>query len=64
MLQLTHAPINANDNLANKSYFCLGLLSKLADLLITVDARSIILGVLYPLSPSQYGIPLGQWDYC
>ena len=63
-LATSHAPITANDNLENKPYFCLGLLANLAYLLIPVDATLIILGIFYPLSPSQYGIPLGQWDDC
>ena len=62
-------PTTAIINLENKTYFCLSLLSKVEDILIPVDARSIILGifdlVLYSednLSPSRDGIPLGALD--
>ena len=66
-LATAHAPITMNDNLENKPYFGLVLLANLADLLIPVDARSIVSGIFYPftpLSPSRYGIPLGVLDYC
>ena len=59
LLATSHDPINANDNLANKSYFCLGLLAKLEDLLIPVDARLIIFGIFNPFHQFQDGIPLG-----
>ena len=57
-LATSHAPITTNENLQNKPYFCLVLLANLADLLIPVDARSIILGIFDPFSPLRYGIPL------
>ena len=66
-LATSHAPIAANENLENKSYFYLFLLANLTDLLRTVDARSIILGIFDPFSPlsaSPYGIPLGALDDC
>ena len=53
-LATSHALINDNDNLSNKSYFCLGLLANLEDLLIPVDARSIILGIFDPVLYSEY----------
>ena len=66
-LATSHAPITSNENLSNKPYFYLGLLANLADLLIPVDAKSIVSGIFYPftpLSPSRYGIPLGVLYYC
>ena len=59
LLATSHAPINANDNLGNKSYFCLGLLTKLADLLIPVDARPIIFGIFDPFPPLKMA---SHWD--
>ena len=38
--------------------YILSLLSNLENILIPVDAISIILGIFYPFSPSKYGIPL------
>ena len=64
LLATLHAPITANENLSNKPYFCLGLLANLEDLLRPVDARSIILGIFDPFSPSRYVIPLGMLDDC
>ena len=63
-LAASHAPITANGDLSNKLYFCLGLLSNLAYIMIPVDARSIILGIFYPFHPSLYGIILGTFDDC
>ena len=63
-LAISHSPTTANEILANKPYFCLGLLAYLADTLIPVDVRLIILGVFYPFSPSQGGIPLGTLNDC
>ena len=57
-LATSHAPITANKNLSNHSYFFLDLLANLADLLRQVDARSISLGIFDPFSPSRDGIPL------
>ena len=51
LLATSHAPNTANDNLANKPYFCLGLLDNLIDLLITLDNRLIILGGCIPFLP-------------
>ena len=64
LLSTSHAPITANKNLWNKPYFCLGLLSNLAYIMIPVDARSTILGIFYPFSPSLYGILLVTLDDC
>ena len=44
------------------NHFCLGLLSNLGDLIKSVDTRSTIFGILYPLSSSWDGIPLGVLD--
>ena len=63
-LSTSHATIRVNENLPNKSYFCLGLLENLADLLIPVDTRLIKLGIFDPFSPSRDGIPLGALDNC
>ena len=52
-LATSHAPITTNDSLANKPYFCLGLLANLEYLLRLVDARSIILGNLYTFFPRE-----------
>ena len=64
ILATSHAPINANGNLANKPYFCLGLLANLEDLLRPVDDRLIILGIFDPFSTSQDSIPLEELDDC
>ena len=63
------SPTTANENLSNKPYFWLGLLSNPAYLLRTFDTRSFILGFFdpvfyseYSFSPSGYGIPLGMLD--
>ena len=65
----SHDPTTANDNLENKSYFLIGLLFHLVDILIPVDARLIILGIFHLVFhseglsfPSNYGIPLGTLD--
>ena len=63
-LATSHDPINANDNLENKSYFWLGLLANLAGLLRPVIYRSILLDIFYPYSISIYGIPLGALNDC
>ena len=63
-LSTSHAPINYNENLANKPHPLLGLLAKLADLLIPVDSGSIILGIFDPLYPLQDGTPIGALDDC
>ena len=63
-LSPSHAPVTDNYNLANKPYFCLGLLFKLAYLLIPVDAISTILGIFDPFSHSLHGIPLVKLDDC
>ena len=55
----SHTPINANENLENKPYFRLCLLSNLANLLRPVYSRSKFLGIFDPFSPSQDDIPLG-----
>ena len=57
-LAIYHAQITANDNFANKPYFCLILLANLADLLRLVDARSIISGSL-SFSPLAKWPPTG-----
>ena len=64
VLVTSHAPITANENLANKPYFCLGLLAKHADLQRPVDAIPIILGIFNTFSPSWDSIPLGTFDDC
>ena len=64
LLATSHAPISDNDNSANKPYFCLVLLSNLANLLRTVDSRSIILDIFNTFSPSRDGIPLDKLDDC
>ena len=60
----SHAPINANENLVNKPYFCLGLFSNLVDLLIPVDTILIILDIFDTFSPSLDSIPTGASDDC
>ena len=57
-LSTSHAQTNANDNLSNKPYFCLGLLTNLSDLLIPVYARSIVLGIFTPFLPFLPYLPL------
>ena len=52
-LSTSHATITAKENLANKSYFYLGLLSNLVDLLRQCDARSIILDIFDPSPPRE-----------
>ena len=64
VLNTSHDPITANENLSNKPYFCLGLLANLADILIPVDSRSIILVIFDPFYPSRDGIPLGTLGDC
>ena len=64
LLSTSHAPFTDNDNSKNESYFCLGLLSNLENLLRPVYDRSIILGIFDPFSPSRDGIPLGALDIC
>ena len=59
---VSHAWIPFYENLANKPYFCLGLLVKLPDPLIPVNVISITLGFFDILSPSRDGIPLGTLD--
>ena len=56
LLDTSHALLTDNDNLENKPYVCLGLLDNLADLLVVFDARSIIIGIFDPFSPSRDGI--------
>ena len=51
LLATLNYPINANNNLANKPNFCLGLLTNLANILIPFDARSIILGIFDTFYP-------------
>ena len=63
-LATSHDPITDNENLENIPYICLVLLANLVDLLIPVDAGSIILGIFDPLSPSRYGIPLVELGDC
>ena len=64
LLSTAYAPITANENLENKPYLCLVLLAKLADLLVPVDARSILLGIFDPFYFSRDCIPLGKLDNC
>ena len=52
-------PNIANNNLENKSYFCLGLLANLVYLQRLFDARSSVLVIFDPLYPSRDVIPLG-----
>ena len=63
-LSTPHTRITDNDNLSNKLYFCLGLLPNVADTIIPVDARFIILGVFGPFFPSRDSIPLGTFNDC
>ena len=63
LLAASRAPITANENLSNKLYFCLGLLSNLAYILRPVDSISVILGIFYPFYPSLDIIPLVTLDY-
>ena len=60
----SHVPINDNENLATKPYFCLVSLANLSDLLRPVGAKSIILGIFVSFSPSLDGIPLGAVGNC
>ena len=63
-LATSYAPITDNDILTDKQYFCLGLLSNLADLLRPVDSISILLVLFGPFSHSQDGVPMGTMrDY-
>ena len=55
-------PITDNETLSNNPYFW-GLLSNLEDILIPVDAISIMLGIFDPVYPSRDVIPLGELDY-
>ena len=64
LLATSHVPINSSQNLSNKPYFCLGLLSNPTDILRPVDARSFILGIFHLFYPSRYGIPLGTLGGC
>ena len=61
-LATSRAPITSKNNLENKQYFCLSLLANLADLLKSVDARSLILGIFDSFYPSRDAIPL-IWLY-
>ena len=58
----SNAPTTAYENLTNKPYFCLSLLANLADILIPVDVRLIILDIFDTLFPPQDGIQLGALD--
>ena len=65
-LSKSHDPINANENIENRPYICLGLLSNLEDRQRPVDYILIILVILYIVlysedhfSPSWGGVPLG-----
>ena len=60
-LATSHAPVTAYDFLSNKLYFCLGLLSNLADLLRPVDARLIILGTLIYFFPHYMASHWASW---
>ena len=59
----SHNPINTNNNLADKSYFCLILLANLADILRSFDVRSNVIDFFDTFSPSKYDIPLGTLDH-
>ena len=63
-LSTSHSTTTDNQNLANKPYFYLVLLSTPADILRPVDNRSVILGLVDPFSPSWDGIPLSTLGYC
>ena len=63
-LSTSHAPNTANDDLLNKTYFCLGLLSNLADLLRSVDARLVMLVIFDSFYPSRNVISLDALDDC
>ena len=58
-LATSYAPITDNDILTDKPYFCLGLLSNLADLLRPVDSISTLLLFFGPYSPTRDGVPMG-----
>ena len=60
LLATSNDPIAANENLSNKPYFCLALLSNLVDILRPFDARSIILGVFDPFYPFARWYPTGK----
>ena len=59
LLDTSHSALTYNEYLENKPYFCLGLLSNLADILRPVHSGSIVLVIFDSFSPSQDGIPLG-----
>ena len=63
-LSTPYAPTNDNESLENKPYFCLGLLSNLADLVRPVEVISIIFGVFDAFSTSQDETPLRVLDDC
>ena len=60
LLATSHAPITDNENLSNKPYLCVGLLSNLVDIPRAVDTRSIILEIFDLFSTSQDGTPPGR----
>ena len=55
------APITANENLSNKPYFCLGLLSILAYILRPFDSRSVILGIFIIFVPHNMASHWACW---
>ena len=58
-LATSHFPTTANYSLANKPYFCLGLLANLADLLSPVGSIPSIFRVLSIISLIIY---LARWN--
>ena len=60
-LATSHDPITANDNLANKPCFCVGLLANLVYILIPVDARSNLLGIFDLFLPSNMAYHCACW---
>ena len=60
-LATSHDTIATNENLVNKPYFCLGLLSNIADLLRPVDSGLTILGIFYPFIPGDIASHWERW---
>ena len=61
-------PTTANENLENKKYFCLGLLSNLEGPLRPIDNRSILLGILIFCFTMKINVfpreMVSQWARC
>ena len=61
LLATLYAPITSNYNISHKQYLCLGLFFNLADILIPVYARSIILGMFDPFFPREISSNWVHW---